>query len=255
MAYSRYELPVSAFEHFPGLFRSIGMTVVEVPMEVRQSTLFDSDDHVRNPRKVYVTNVRGHDVKIFVRQSSFEGKTTAFARLAADGSILRPDIAQTLDLAFARIGARISTVERPLSLRVMKSGMKELFDVRILGKPRANLPPEPDAETVEAAIRNRNEIWNRSVRHQLMFLSIILLGALLAALISEFESLRFLLFPYVALAFPTMTYLFIRDFIDKNRYFSWLCPRCGKRFMPYASNWFNETRCRYCGWEIPPHLR
>ncbi len=253
MAYSRYELPLAAFDRIPELFSSIGMSVVELPPEVRQTTLFDSDDAVRNPRKVYAANVGGHDVQIFVRKSVFEGKTTAFARLASDSSILRTDLAQTLDLAFARIGARVSSVERPLSLRELKSSMKELFDVWIRGKPRSDLPPAPDAEKVEAEIRIREDLRKRYLNHERLLFAIFLFGIPLFVLASEFESFRFLPLIYVAIGFPTVLYLFVRNFIDKNRYFSWLCPRCGKRFMPYASYEFIHTRCRYCGWEIPDH--
>lgn len=255
MAYSRYELPVSAFDHIPGLFSSIGMNVVEMPMEVRQATLFDSDDHVRNPRKVYLANVGRHDVKIYVRKSAFEGKTTAFARLAADGSILRPDIAQTLDLAFARIGARISTVERPMSLREVKSGMKELFDVWVQGKSPANLPPEPDVETVEAAIQKRNEIRKRLRHSNVCFLAILVFSVLLGALASKYKAFEFLVSIFVLIGFPTMIYLFVQIFVDRNRFNHWPCPRCGKRFMPNASYPLISTGCRYCDWEIPDHLR
>ena len=142
-----------------------------------------------------------------MRKSEFECKTTAFARLAADGSILRPDIAQTLDLAFARIGARISTVERPMSLREVKSGMKELYDVWVRGKPRANLPPMPDAETIEAAIRNRSEIRKRLRHSNGCFLAILILGMLLGVIASKYKAIEFLMSIYLLIGFPTMFYL------------------------------------------------
>jgi|GEM_PF-3829816 len=255
MAYSRYELPLSAFDRIPGLFSSIGMNELEVLMEVRQATLFDSDDHVRNPRKVYVANVSGHEVKIYLRKSPFEGKTTAFARLAADGSILPPDLAQTLDLAFARIGARISSVERPMSLREVKSGMKELYDVWVRGKPRANLAQMPDAETVEAAIRNRDEIRKRLRHSTVCYLAILVFIMLLGALASKYKAIEFLMSIFVLIGFPTMIYFFVQIFVDRHRFNHWPCPRCGKRFMPYASYPLMSTRCRYCTWEIPDHLR
>jgi len=255
MAYSRYELPDAAFEHIPELFRSIGMNVTESLPKVRSATLFDSEGPDRKRRRVY--SASGVDVKISVSKSAFGRKTTAIARLAADGSNLPPDIAQTLDLAFDRIGAKITKVERPLTrvVRFAKTSAIQLYDDLSRAGPHTILPPEPDAETIEAEIRNRNEIRKRSRHWFSCYLAIFVFCITIFALASKYKAFEFPLLLCVLIGFPTMIYLSVLYTRDIIRYKDWRCPRCGRRFMPYASYEFTHTRCRYCDWEIPKHLR
>lgn len=257
MAYSRYELPVSAFEHFPGLFSSIGMNVVESLPKLSQVSLFGPEEPDRKYRRTYLANVHGVDVKIDLSKSAFRGKTTAIVRLAPDGSIPPPELAHELDLAFDRIGAKVIVVERPFAqvLRDSKSVAKDLFDDFIRVNPQVNLLPEPEIEAVETAIRNRRDIRNRYRREMLSYLGCFVLSLLLIVLASEFETLGALLLPFLLFCFLFMSCLFVRGAIVGNQYVHWPCPRCGKRFRSCSSFEPDHNRCRYCGWEIPRHLR